>query len=88
MQVSLLSAALKVKYVISLCVIGSCVPIHQCTSADEEEASGLSFCSENYAQQGGLAKLHASNLGNTTSFQLSQVGPGTTQWLALQQSGE
>lgn len=43
-----------------------------CTSADGEEASGLSFCSENYAQQGGLAKLHASNPGNTTPFQPSQ----------------
>ncbi len=71
--------------VISLCVIGSCVPIDQRTSADEEEASVLSFCSENYAQQGGLAQLHASNVGNTTSLQLSQVGPDTAQWLALQQ---
>ncbi|DBB15750.1 TPA: hypothetical protein ACH3X3_003955 [Trebouxia sp. C0006] len=44
----------------------------QRTSADEEEASVLSFCSENYAQQGGLAQLHASNVGNTTSLQLSQ----------------
>ena len=53
--------------------------IDECTAAHEEEASGLSFCSENYAQQGGLAKLHASNLGNAISPQLSQVGPGTTQ---------
>jgi hypothetical protein len=73
------SAALTVKYMFSLCVIASCMPIDQHTAAHEEEPSGLSFCSENYAQQGGLAKLHASNLGNAISPQLSQVGPGTTQ---------
>ncbi len=79
MQVSLLSAALKVNDMFSLCLIGSCMAIDECTAAHEEEASGLSFCSENYAQQGGLAKLHASNLGNAISPQQSQVGPGTTQ---------
>ena len=79
MRVSLLSAALKVKCTFSLCVIGSCMAICQHTAAHEEEPSGLSFCSEKYEQQGGLAKLHASNLGNAVSPQVSQVGPGTTQ---------
>ncbi|KAL0019741.1 hypothetical protein WJX77_010545 [Trebouxia sp. C0004] len=44
----------------------------QLTAAHEVEPSGLSSCSENFAQQGGLAKLHASNPGNAMFPQLSQ----------------
>ncbi|KAA6420756.1 MAG: hypothetical protein FRX49_09333 [Trebouxia sp. A1-2] len=47
--------------------------ICQHTAAHEEEPSGLSFCSEKYEQQGGLAKLHASNLGNAVSPQDEQT---------------
>lgn len=51
---------------------GPSTAINRRTAALQEEPSGLSFCSQKYGQQGGLAKLHASNLGHAIIPQLSQ----------------